>query len=55
MGKNVYVTPKNRDKWNNGSSKQDKHTTMGNRGQNVAERARQLAEQYKKQKNNAND
>ena len=49
MGKNVYVTPKNRDKWNNltdGHKSQDKH----NQQQSAAERTRLLAEKYKQQK-----
>ena len=49
MGKNVYVTPKNRDKWNN---VHDEHNTtgFGNKQQSAAERARQLKEKYKQQK-----
>ena len=48
MGKNVYVTPKNRDKWNN---VHDEHNTagFGNKQQSAAERARQLKEKYKQQ------
>lgn len=49
MGKNVYVTPKNRDKWHN---VQDSHTkaVSGQPKQNSAERLQKLQEKYKQQK-----
>lgn len=48
MGKNVYVTPKNRDKWHNGRDEHPKQT-FGGQKTDAAERARQLAEKYKSQ------
>lgn len=53
MGKNVYVTPKNRNKWheqnNNPSNKMAfKHQSS------ASERAKALAEKYKAQKNKQN-
>ncbi len=49
MGKNVYVTPKNRDKWNN-TSDGHKSPDKVNKQQSAAERTRLLAEKYKQQK-----
>lgn len=50
MGKNVYVTPKNRDKWNNVHDEQGT-SAFSNKQQSMAERTRLLAEKYKQQKN----
>lgn len=55
MGKNVYVTPRNRDKWSSTTGGQEKKAPMGDKQQEKAQRARQLAEKYKQQKRAAQD
>lgn len=54
MGKNVYVTPKNRDKWNN-VREEHNASGFGNKQQNAGRACAALAEKYKQQKSKKQD